>query len=115
MSREFRITNNIIEINDCSIEFIYLTKSAKIVEDRIIVLLEISYDIDGADNLYCLSKKGTIIWQSQHLHELYPTERILPYEQIIINDREIIASDFYGRRYFINFENGFIIKREISK
>lgn len=65
MSREFRITNNIIEINDCSIEFIYLTKSAKIVEDRIIVLLEISYDIDGADNLYCLSKKGTIIWQSK--------------------------------------------------
>lgn len=115
MSREFRIINNKIEINDSSVEFMYLIKSAKAVDDRIIVLLEIPYDIDEADNLYCLSKNGTIIWQSQHLHELYPTERILLYEQIIINDREIIASDFYGRRYFVNFENGFIIKREISK
>ncbi len=61
MSIEFRITNNIIEINDCNIEFIYLIKSAKIVDDRIIVLLEIPYDIDEADNLYCLSKNGTII------------------------------------------------------
>jgi hypothetical protein len=115
MSREFRIINNKIEINDSSVEFMYLIKSAKAVDDRIIVLLEIPYDIDEADNLYCLSKKGTIIWQSQHLRELYPTERILPYEQMLINDREIIASDFYGRRYFVNVENGFIIKREISK
>ena len=115
MSREFRIINNKIEINDSSVEFMYLIKSAKAVDDRIIVLLEIPYDIDEADNLYCLSKNGTIIWQSQHLRELCPTEKILPYEQMIINDREIIANDFYGRRYFINFENGFIIKKEISK
>ena len=61
MSREFRIINNKIEINDSSVEFMYLIKSAKAVDDRIIVLLEIPYDIDEADNLYCLSKNGTII------------------------------------------------------
>ena len=41
MSREFRIINNKIEINDSSVEFMYLIKSAKAVGDRIIVLLEI--------------------------------------------------------------------------
>lgn len=115
MSKEFRIINNKIDINDYSIEFKYLIRNAKIVDDKIIVLLELPYNIDEVDNLYCLSKNGTIIWQSQHLKELYPNEKILPYEQIVINDREIIANDFYGRRYFINFENGFIIKREISR
>ncbi len=47
----------------------------KAVDDRIIVLLEIPYDIDEADNLYCLSKNGTIIWQSQHLRNYIPLKK----------------------------------------
>lgn len=47
------------------------------------------------------------MWQSQDLSLLYQNSKnLLPYEQMGFKDGYIYASDFYGRNYKINVNNG---------
>lgn len=49
------------------------------------------------------------------LTAIIPAEKLLAYEQMVIHNQEIRATDFYGRRYFISAYDGKILKRDITK
>ena len=51
-------------------------------KDTYIVLLEIPYDSNEINNIYCLDKKANIKWQSEDLSKKYPEKDNLPYEDI---------------------------------
>lgn len=106
---------NLLIDNIYKVMFDYPIRDAKIFDKNIIVLLSIPYNDDTIDNLFSVNIQGEVMWRSQQLKEVYPKEKLLPYEQMVINEYEIKVSDFYGRRYFINPSNGRIIKRDITK
>ena len=88
----------------------------QIFDNKILVLLSIPQkDTETIDNIYAVSDKGNIIWRSESLKQLYPDQINLPYEYMTVNGSEIEATDFYGRRYFINIKDGRIIKRDVVK
>lgn len=106
---------NLLIENIYAVKFDYPIRDAKLFDRNIIVLLSIPYNDDTIDNLFSVNVQGQIIWRSQQLKQVFPKEKLLPYEQMVINEQEIKVSDFYGRRYFINPSNGRIIKRDITK
>lgn len=85
------------------------------LKDRVVVLLSIPQNDDTIDNIFALSHNAENIWQVESLKKLYPNEINLPYEYMDEDDDMIKATDFYGRRYFINVKDGHIIKRDFVK
>ncbi len=115
MDINYTYNDNELIINNLKVTFDYPIRDARLLDKNIIILLSIPYNDDTIDNLFLINIQGDMVWRSQNLKELFPKEKLLPYEQMIIDDQEIRVSDFYGRRYFINPSNGKIIKRDITK
>lgn len=107
--------DNILNIGIHKIEFSHIIRDVKLSGDKLIILLEIPSNDDTINNLYALNNEGVILWQAEDLKEVYNNQRLMPYEQMSIETQEIRVSDFYGRRYFINSDDGKIVKRDIMK
>ena len=70
-------------------------------------MIGIPFNRTEINNIYCLDAQAKLVWQSEGLSVLYPElKNLLPYEQMGIKDDIIFASDFYGRNYKINVNNG---------
>lgn len=95
-----------IEINNNSYDFKYDIRTIIQYKEKYIVLLEIPFDREDINNIYCLDNQANLMWQSEDLVALYPKLRNLPYEQMGIKGDIIFASDFYGRNYNINVNTG---------
>lgn len=96
-----------IEINNISFDFQHDIRAVLLYKERYIVLLEIPFNSEEINNIYCLDTQANLVWQSEDLAARYPElVNLLPYEQMGIKDDAIYASDFYGRNYKINIENG---------
>lgn len=96
--------------------FTHEIKEISVLKDKILVLLSIPQDDkETIDNIYAVSYDGEIIWRVESLKKLYSSQINLPYEYMTVNGSEIQATDFYGRRYFIDIENGHIKKRDVVK
>lgn len=105
-----------LTVNNNRISFSHEIKDISVLSDKIIVLLDIPYsDNDTINNIYAVSYMGKIIWRSEDLKQLYPKQINLPYDYITVYEDIVQAVDFYGRRYFINVENGYVIGRDIVK
>ena len=115
MENGFSYEGNLFKIGEKIKEFAYLIRDAKLCEDKIIVLLEIPFEDDEINNLYALNEKCEIIWRVEDLKDIFKNQVLLPYEQMVIEDKVAIVSDFYGRRYYINCDDGKIMKRDIAK
>lgn len=115
MVRDYTVIDNIITVNDHVVEFLYPIRTTRVSDDNIIVLLKIPCDSEETDNLYCINRKGEIVWRSQPLAELYPRDWIGPYVGLSVKNGEIMASDFSGGCYFIDPNNGRILKREFHR
>lgn len=115
MEEKVKFDNDFLVIDKQKIRFSNNIRSIEELDDRIIVLLSIPQKDDEIDNIYAVSYEGNILWQVQSLKILFPDQLNLPYEQIVIDGDEIRATDFYGRRYFINARSGLIKKRDTVK
>ena len=113
MINSYSYKGNILIIGEKSRQFAHLIRDVKLCEDKIIVLLEIPFSDDEINNLYAVNEKCEIVWQAEKLEKLYANQVLLPYEQMVIADNIIIVSDFYGRRYYINSNDGKIIERNV--
>lgn len=96
-------------------QFTHLIRDAILFDNKIVVLLEIPFNDNTINNIYAVNRKCDILWQSEDISRVYKNQLLLPYEQMVVENGEIRASDFYGRRYYINGDNGKIIKRDIIK
>ncbi len=105
-----------LKIDNIKKEFTHTIEKIQVKDNKILVLLSIPQDDNETiDNIYAVSEKGDIIWRSESLEKLYPNQINLPYEYMTVNHDEILATDFYGRRYFIDIKDGKIKKRDVVK
>lgn len=113
---DIQIKDNILILNGKNIKFNHKIRQFKTIGDDVVILLEIPNGDDTLDNIYCYGSYGIIKWQVQPIKEAFPDlKMVFPYEQLNIKDGELWASDFYGRRFFINAEDGKITKKDIVK
>lgn len=96
------------------VEFDFAIRDVIRYKNSLIVLLDIPFNELEINNLYKVSEDG-IVWQSEDLNKLYPNQENLPYEQMILKGDKILASDFYGRRYFIKIGDGMVVKKDCVK
>jgi hypothetical protein len=113
---EIGIEKNILKLNGKEIKFNHDIRQFKTIGDDVVVLLAIPNNDDTLDNIYCYSSYGIIKWQVQPVKEACPEmKQVFPFEQMSVIDDKISASDFYGRRFFINIADGKILGRDIVK
>lgn len=112
MNNIIKINKNELSIDKNTIKFNYDIRDIKIVDNQVIVLLSIPFNVDETSNIYAISLKCKIIWKVENLK---PNGNNLPFENIFINNGVLTATDFYGRRYFINITNGMIERKDIVK
>lgn len=115
MEKEIKFKDNILFINKQKVVFSNNIRNIEKLDDIIIVLLSIPQKDEAIDNIYAVSYEGNMLWQVQSLKILFPYQINLPYEQMVIDGDEIRATDFYGRRYFIDARSGLIKKWDIVK
>jgi hypothetical protein len=112
----FEYKKNRIEINNSIYYFKFDIRTVIPYKNNYIVLLSIPFNDSEINNLYCLNSHAELLWQSQDLSLLYQNSKnLLPYEQMGFKDGYIYASDFYGRNYKINVNNGKIEGFDIVK
>lgn len=116
MELNIQINKNILVLNGKEIKFNHDIRQFKTVGDDIVVLLAIPNNDNTLDNIYCYTSFGIIKWQVQPIKEAFPDlKQVFPFEQMSVVDGQISASDFYGRRFFIDAETGKITKKDIVK
>lgn len=115
MNNIIKINKNKLRIDKKIMEFKYDIRDAKVIDNQIIVLLSIPFNVDEIDNIYAVSLDCKITWKVESLSIINPNGNNLPYENMFFNNGELTATDFYGRRYFINIADGTIEKRDIVK
>ncbi len=115
MNNVIKINKNELCIDKKIMEFKYDIRDAKVLDNQIIVLLSIPFNVDEIDNIYAVSLDCKINWKVESLSIINPNGNNLPYESMFFNNGELTATDFYGRRYFINITDGTIEKRDIVK
>lgn len=112
MNNIIKINKNVLSIDKNIIKFNYDIRDIKMVDNQVIVLLSIPFDVDEPSNIYAVSVDCKIIWK---VESLKPNGNNLPFENIFLNNGVLTATDFYGRRYFINTTNGMIERKDIVK
>ena len=112
----YQYEKNHIEINSNSYDFEFDIRAVIEYKEKYIVLLAIPFNKTEINNIYCLDAQAKLIWQAEDLSVRCPElKNLLPYEQMGIKDDIIFASDFYGRNYQINVNNGKIEGVKIVK
>ncbi len=113
---EIKIDKNVLTLNGKNIKFDHDIRQFKTVGNDVVVLLAIPNNDNTLDNIYCYGSYGIIKWQVQPIKDVYPElKQVFPYEQMSVIDDQISASDFYGRRFFINISDGKITKKDVVK
>ena len=117
MALSIKIDKNLLILNGKTIKFDHNIRQFKTISDNeVFVLLSIPGNDDTLDNIYCYFSNGIIKWQVQPLKDVFPElKQVFPFEQMSIIDGKISATDFYGRRFMINPEDGTIISKDIVK
>ena len=111
MNTVIKINKNELSIDKNTIKFNYDIRDIKVVDNQVIILLSIPFGVE-ISNIYAISLDCKIIWKVENRK---PNRRNLPFENIFLNNRILTATDFYGKRYFINITNGLIEKTDIVK
>jgi len=113
---DIQINDNVLVLNGKNIKFSHKIRQFKNNSDDVVVLLAIPNNDDTLDNIYCYGSYGIIKWQVQPIKEAFPDlKQVFPFEQMSVIDGQIAASDFYGRRFFIDAASGKITKKDIVK
>lgn len=112
----YQYEKNHIVINNNSYDLEFDIRDVIEYKENYIVLLDIPFNKTEINNIYCLDAQAKLIWQAEDISVRCPElKNLLPYEQMGIKDDAIFASDFYGRNYRINVNNGKVEGVQIVK
>jgi len=117
MVLDVKYRKNTLFIEGNTLNFDFEVGNAFAVDGKVIFLLKIPYDNDTLKNIYCLSGNCQFIWQVQSVLEAYPDlNEELPFENMVLRENgKISASDFYGRNFDIDTNNGKISGFKIAR
>lgn len=104
--------NNNLQLDDVVVTTKYSIKKVLETEEKYIVLqkiprVELGYD--EINNILCYDKCGNILWQiSNKLPASIASSDQVPYVDIRMERDSLLATDFWGRRFTVNIETGYL-------
>ena len=81
---------------------------------KVVVVFETDED-DGYDNIFCYTLEGKLLWRIKRAPiDIGGTARS-PYVGVNVIDGKCRAIDFFGRRFWVDVENGRILSKDIVR
>lgn len=112
-----KYTDNEIRFGIKKIRFKLKIRTLISLDKFVVVLLEVPYtDNETLNNIHAFNMLGDKIWTVQAVSEKYPNlNKYLPFENLVYSDKMLRASDFMGRRFFINPKDGKLLDMDTVK
>lgn len=111
------IENNILNIGNTKIITKYPIKKIEKVNGKYVILLKIPHvelGMEELNNILCYSEKGEMCWQiSNKLPPNITCKEQIPYVAIQVMEGKLYATDFWGRKFNVDTENGKLIDVKI--
>lgn len=111
--REVSIDGNILSIGDIKITAKYPIKQVESINGKYVVLLKIprvELGTEELNNILCYDENGKMSWQiSDKLPPNIISKEQIPYVAIQIVSGKLYATDFWGRKFNVDEENGKLI------
>ena len=85
--------------------------------DIVVVRLNIPADNETRQNVFALKKDAKFIWQIESSLKIYPEISVeLPYDNIsILENGHLSVSDFFGRTFEVDINNGKLLNFSVSR
>lgn len=104
------IDDNILYIGNSKIIVKYPIKQVECINEKFIVLLTIprvELGVEELNNIFCYDENGKLFWQiSNELPLDIACKEQMPYIAIQIMNGKLYATDFWGRKFNVDAENG---------
>lgn len=114
---EVAIDGNFFSIGHIKITTKYPIKKVEKINEKYIVLLKIprvELGIEELNNILCYDEKGKMCWRiSNELPSDIVSKEQIPYVAIQVIDEKLFATDFWGRKFNVDVENGELINVRI--
>ena len=109
---------NILNIGHIQIFVKYPIKKIEKINEKYIILLKIPQGVklvnEELNNILCYDEKGILCWQiSNELPFNIASKEQIPYVAIHVIDGKLYATDFWGRKFNVDIENGKLIDFQI--
>lgn len=109
---------NALNIGNIKIITKYPIEKVEKINDKYIVLLNIPRRVelgkDELNNILCYDEKGKMCWQiSDKLPSAIISKEQIPYIAIRIVDEKLYVTDFWGRQFNVDVENGELLDVKI--
>lgn len=110
---EILIDENVLNIGRTKITTKYPIKKYEKMMEKNIVLLKIPHvelGVEELNNILCYDEKGKMCWRiSNELPSAIVSKEQIPYVAIQVIDAKLYATDFWGRKFNVDAENGKLI------
>ncbi len=111
------IEDNVLIIGQTKIIVKYPIKKVERINEKYIVLLKIPHvelGIEELNNILCYDKNGKLCWRiSNKLPSNIVSKEQIPYVALQVIDEKLYATDFWGRKFNVDVENGDLIDVKI--
>lgn len=98
---------------DFKVDFNYEIDDVLLVKEMYVVLLRLPKGTKELDNVYGLDLCGNISWRIQSVTDAFNIEQNTPYIALDkLNNDKIIVTNFFGMKYTVDVENGFLTDKE---
>lgn len=113
------IDGNRLSVRNIKITTKYPIKKVEIVSEKYILLLKIpriELGFEELNNIICYDKNGKLCWRiSSELPSGIISKEQIPYVEIQNIDGELYATDFWGRKFNVDVENGKLVDVNMVK
>ena len=111
------VEGNTLTIGHTKIAVKYPIERIEKINGKYIVLLKIprvELGVDELNNILCYDEQGIMCWQiSNKLPSNIVSKEQIPYIAIQVIDGKLFATDFWGRKFNVDTENGELIDVKI--
>jgi len=108
--RDVSIEDNILNIGDIKIAVKYPIKQVESIRGKYVILLKIprvELGTEELNNILCYDENGKMLWRiSDKLPSNIVSKEQIPYVVIQILNGKLYATDFWGRKFNVDAENG---------
>ncbi len=117
--REISIDGNILSIGHTKITAKYPIKQVESISEKYVVLLKIprvELGTEELNNVLCYDENGKMCWRiSDELPSNIVSKEQIPYVAIQTMNGKLYATDFWGRKFNVDAENGKLIDVKIVR
>lgn len=114
---EINVEKNILSLDNISVITKYPIKKVEKLNNKYVVLLKIprvELGFEELNNILCFDENGNKCWQiSNNMPSDIISKEQMPYVAIQVMDEKLYATDFWGRRFYVDIDTGRLIDVKI--